>query len=91
MAGKDGEYYIYYFGKEKPEEWSFEIPAFKKGLEEGLRFRVDIIDTWNMTIKQVGKIFTTKLSGMYKFVDKDNGKVSLPKLPYLALRVIKII
>src|SRR5699024_8137214 len=55
LAGKQGEYYLYYFGKKTPEEWKFHLP--EDGLEEGDRFRVDVIDTWNMTIDEVGKVF----------------------------------
>ena len=27
IAGKAGEYYLIYFGKERPTEWLFELPA----------------------------------------------------------------
>src|SRR5699024_6806530 len=45
VAGKTGEYYLYYFGKNTPESWRFILPD--EALEEGDRFRVEIIDTWN--------------------------------------------
>jgi hypothetical protein len=42
-AGKEGEYYLFYFGVHQPAEHTFDLPA-------GNRYQVDVIDTWEMTI-----------------------------------------
>src|SRR3954453_13043135 len=51
IGGKAGEYYLIYFGVEKPSEWPFELP--REALSDGMKFRVDVIDTWNMTVTPV--------------------------------------
>ena len=57
-AGKAGEYYLVYFGKERPTEWIFELPRSK--IANGAGFRVEILDTWDMTITPVEGVFKTK-------------------------------
>lgn len=42
-AGKEGEYYLLYFGVNQPSRWSFNLP-------EGNKYQVEVIDTWNMII-----------------------------------------
>lgn len=87
-GGKVGEYYLYYFGKETPKEWKFELPD--EALEEGDSFKVDVIDTWNMTITPLKQEFVVEPFNRYKFVDKKGRKVKLPGEPYMALRIQKI-
>ena len=87
-AGKYGEYYLYYFGKDAPKEWKFELPD--EALEDGMRFTVDIIDTWNQTIERVDKVFEVEKLNRYKFIDKKKGQVKLPKKPYIALRIQRV-
>src|SRR5205823_2281878 len=45
-AGKSGEYYLVYLGKDRPLEWLFELP--RAALSAGMNFTVEILDTWNM-------------------------------------------
>ncbi len=85
MAGKYGEYYLVYFGKEPVREWDFRLPD--EALKNGMRFKVDIIDTWNMTITPVKRVFEVKQLDRYEYIDKDNSKVELPGRPYIALRI----
>ena len=75
MAGKEGEYYLIYFGKEKPAKWDFVLP--KKGLAKGAKYKADIIDTWNMTITPLDKTFEIipMPNNNYKFIDKDNSAI----------------
>jgi len=87
-AGKSGEYYLIYFGKDTPSEWIFKLP--KAMLATGMKFKVDVINTWNMTITPVDKTFELKVLDNYSFDDKQQQKISLPGVPYLALRIIKI-
>jgi len=85
LAGKPGEYYLYYFGKDAPAEWLFELP--KRSLAAGQRFHVDILDTWNMTITPVDKIYTLAAPEKYEAHAEAMAKVPLPAKPYLALRI----
>lgn len=90
MAGKEGEFYLIYFGKENLNKWDFVLP--KKGLAKGAKYKADIIDTWNMTITPVAKTFEIiQMPGNnYKFIDKDNSSIKLPAKPYMALRIYKV-
>ena len=87
-AGKYGEYYLIYFGKETPSEWIFKLP--KSMLAAGMKFQVDVNDTWNMTITPVDKTFEIKALDNYSFVDKQKQSISLPGKPYIALRIKRI-
>lgn len=87
-AGKAGEYYMFYLGKETPGSWSFVLPDNE--LKDGMRFKVDIIDTWNMTITPVKKTFTVKMLDNYKFIDEKGSKIKLPGKPYMALRIQRV-
>ena len=90
ILGKEGEYYLIYFGKDKPKKWDFILP--KKGLAIGTKFKADIIDTWNMTITPLEKTFEVipMQGNHYKFIDKDHSSIKLPSKQYMALRIYKI-
>jgi len=88
MAGKAGEYYLIYLGKETPESWPFALP--RNGLEPNMRFRVDLIDTWNMEITPLAQTFEVERANRYTFVDKGKQVVSLPGKPYMALRIQRL-
>ncbi|MDO5446161.1 MAG: DUF5060 domain-containing protein [Prevotellaceae bacterium] len=84
-------WYMVYLGHEIIDEWTFELPMRNVGmiprLKEGQKFTVEIIDTWNMTITKCPQTFVTKIKDRYRVTDINGGKVSLPKLPYLLLRI----
>ena len=88
LAGNPGDYYLKYFGKKEPKHWKFELPH--KNLKDGMRFKVEIIDTWNMTITPVNKIFEIKKLDNYNFIDKKKRSVKLPGKPYMAMRITRI-
>src|SRR5208283_1941212 len=85
MAGKPGEYYLKYFGHATPTVWTFELPH--DGLADGMEFRAEVIDTWDMTITPVDGVFTVKAKDRYDFVDRDGRAVKLPGKPGMALRI----
>ncbi|HKJ42872.1 MAG TPA: DUF5060 domain-containing protein [Sunxiuqinia sp.] len=87
MAGKAGEYYLIYFGKERINKWPFKLPDNE--LKEGMKFKAEIIDTWNMTITLVNEIFEVKKLDHYTFVDRDGRSIKLPGKQYLALRLTR--
>src|SRR5205823_7104820 len=65
IGGRPGEYYLIYFGAEKPTEWPFELP--REGLRDGMKFRADVIDTWNMTVTPADSEFTIAKHSEYTF------------------------
>jgi len=84
-GGKSGHYYLVYFGRATPTSWPFVL--YKTDLTDGMRFRVEIIDTWGMTVVPVESVFEIKKLDDYVFTDKENRSVQLPGRPYLALRI----
>jgi len=87
-AGVPGDYYLIYFGTAAPTRWPFAL--YKEGLQDGLAFRVDVIDTWAMTITPVPDRFVTRQRDDYLFEDAAKKSVALPGKPYLALRVQRL-
>lgn len=69
-AGKYEEQYIWYFGEEAPTEWSFDLP-------DHIFYRVEVIDTWNMTRDTLGQSFSDRFT------------IDLPAREYMAVRITK--
>jgi hypothetical protein len=83
-AGKPGEYYLVYFGKEKPTGWAVDLPGKR---DSPLTLRAEILDTWNMTTTPVAGTFTLKQKGRYQLVADPPATIQLPGKPYLAIRL----
>ncbi|MES2238933.1 MAG: DUF5060 domain-containing protein [Bacteroidota bacterium] len=86
-------YYLIYFGKEIQESWLFNLPAKNGSLEKlkaGKKFKVEIIDTWDMTIQTYPELFETTTENDYRIYSKDLKKVRLPLKPYMALRITEV-
>ena len=66
-AGQEGRYYLFYFDVNQPAEYEF-------NLNQGTRYRADIIDPWEMTITPVPGTFSGKFT------------MKLPGRPFLAVR-----
>ncbi|MGD0652293.1 MAG: DUF5060 domain-containing protein [Verrucomicrobiia bacterium] len=88
MGGQLGEYYLLYFGKEAPTAWPFQL--YKDRITNGLKFKVEVIDTWAMTITPVEGEFVTKKKDNYHFMDEKGRAVALPGKPYMALRIRRV-
>lgn len=91
VAG-DGTYLIY-FADKIPSSWKFSLPAkadrFKR-LSGGEKFKVEMIDTWNMTIETCKMQFEVKSAPAKRMVDKDGKSVKLHGKPYMLLRITRI-
>jgi hypothetical protein len=87
-GGKAGEFYLLYFGKDAPQSWPFAL--YKDRLTDGLKFSVEIIDTWNMTITPVPGVFVTKKRDNYVFEDAEKKSIALPGKLYIALRIHRV-
>lgn len=93
MASGGKGVYLRYFSTEAPQEWQFEMPV-RNGkwgrFEGGEKFKVEIIDTWNMTVTPCDEVFTAKLKNRYRIVDEQGRSVKLPGKPYQMLRITMI-
>jgi Domain of unknown function (DUF5060)/Domain of unknown function (DUF5605)/Protein of unknown function (DUF4038) len=96
VAGKAGSYYLIYFGATSPRSWKFQLPRSNRDnpreLAGGMKFHVDVVDTWNMTITPVDKQFTIRQPDKpdYFAFDEADSTINLPDNPWLALRVTRI-
>lgn len=93
IGGKAGEYYLVYFAAEKPTEWKFSLPRDppnKNALAEGMKFHVDLLDTWNMTITPVDRVFTIGKLVESAYAAVDDATVPMPGTPDMALRIRRI-
>jgi hypothetical protein len=96
VGGKPGEYYLIYFGVKSPKSWKFQLPRQKRDdaneLTAGTRFHVDVLDTWNMTIKPVNRVFTIRKPAEkdYTVTDEDGGSIDVPDKPWMALRITRL-
>ena len=88
IVGQPGEYYLVYLGKETPREWKLCLPRYE--LKDGDQFRVEVLDTWNMTVTPIDEPFVVRRESEYVFVDKDGRSVTLPGKPWQALRITKV-
>ncbi|MCR4860189.1 MAG: DUF5605 domain-containing protein, partial [Bacteroidales bacterium] len=86
-------YYLIYLGNEILSEWTFDLPV-KNGPWDrpraGEKYRVEILDTWNMTVTPWPVVFETGEPGRYRIRDVEGRSVRLPEMPYLLLRIKKI-
>lgn len=85
--------YLVYFGKEMNDTWLFNLPSKNGQFERpksGSKFKVELIDTWDMTIQPINQEFTLGELNDYRFYDIKMQKIHLPLKPYLALRITQI-
>jgi hypothetical protein len=96
VGGKPGEYYLIYFGKESPGEWKFQLPRRSRKapseLVGDMKFKVDVLDTWNMTVTPVEGLFNLRepKDGEYTAYDIEGRTIELPNKPWLALRIVRV-
>jgi len=90
IGGQPGKYYLVYFGKQTPTNWTFQIPKPPLGKlqsADDMKFNVEVLDTWNMTVTPVDGVFTLKKMNGYAYADKDGRTIALPGKPYMAIRI----
>jgi hypothetical protein len=93
IGGQAGKYYLIYLGKQTPTNWDFQIPKPPLGKlqsADGMKFTVEVLDTWNMTVTPMPGEFTLKKTGNYFYADKDGRNVPLPGKPYMAIRIKRV-
>ncbi len=92
-GGQPGEYYLVYLGKAQPKSWEFLLPKPPLGKfqsADGMKFTVEVLDTWNMTVTPVDGVFTLTKKDGYFFADKDGRSITLPGKPYMAIRIKRV-
>ncbi|HEY1381707.1 MAG TPA: DUF5060 domain-containing protein [Gemmataceae bacterium] len=87
-AGTAGEYYLVYLGKDRPTEWVFELPRI--GLKSGMRFKADVLDSWEMTAAPVAGEFVIRADQGYRYRAEGERAITLPGKPYMAVRVRRV-
>jgi hypothetical protein len=94
-GGRAPNYYLVYLGKQTPTSWKFLLPKPPQGAgrppAEGMQFTVEVLDTWNMTVKPVPGVFTLHKTDNYFYGDKAGRSVELPGKPYMAIRIKRVI
>ena len=94
IAGKPADYYLVYLGKEAPMTWEFKLPKPPQGKgqppADGMKFSVEVLDTWNMTVTPVDGVFTLQKKDSYYYADKNGRSIPLPGKPYMALRIKRV-
>jgi hypothetical protein len=88
LGGQQGEYYLIYFGKEQPTNWFFELPKPKLG--DGMKFKAEILDTWNMAVTPVPDVFTLRKKDNYTYGDAQSRSIALPGRQWMALRIRRV-
>ncbi len=94
IGGQPGKYYLIYLGKQTETNWDFQIPKPPLGKlqsADGMKFTVEVLDTWNMTVTPLPGEFTLKKKDNYTYADKDGRSVALPGKPYLAIRIKRVV
>lgn len=88
----EGNYYIY-LGASVSDSWLFDIPnkcASYAKPQAGDKYKVEIVDLWNMSVSKLSEVFTLGELNDYRFHDSQFRKIRLPLTPYLLLRLTKI-
>ena len=88
LGGREGQYYLRYFGEAAPERWEMKLP--RNALSGGERFRIDLLDTWNMTVTPVEGVFTMAKKDTYFVHDPARPTLALPGRPWMAVRIIRV-
>jgi hypothetical protein len=88
IVGQPGQYYLVYFGEQPLESWKFSLPRHE--LMDGMQFKAEVLDTWNMNVEPVERPFVVRKLTDYEFADKDDRSVSLQGRPWMALRIVRV-
>ena len=59
-------------------------------MTDGMQFKAEVLDTWNMIITPVESVFTLGKKTEYFWADKDGRSIALPGKPYMAIRIKRV-
>ena len=88
LGGQENAYYLRYFGAATPTEWEVRLPG--RGADSLQSYRIDIIDTWAMTVAPVQGVFKMAKANDYDVHDPARPKIALPGKPYIAVRLVRV-
>ena len=86
-------YYLVNMGKKIQSAWRFNLPRSNGRYPRptaGTRYKVEIINLWEMTVTEYPVIFEATEVIDYRVFDKHHRDVRLPDAPYLVLRITKV-
>jgi hypothetical protein len=84
VAGRVGELYLVYLGKNTPRQWAVELP--RAGVNDPLTLKADVLDSWGMTITPLDGTFTLLPKDRYTLACPDRPAIMLPGRPFMAIR-----
>lgn len=92
VAGIPGRHYLQYLGRSAPAAWTFRLPQGHRGdrLRPGQRYAVDVIDTWDMTVTPVDRLFELAEVRRNDATATDPSPIALPAGRPLALRIRRL-
>lgn len=92
VAGIPTRHYLQYLGRSSPGAWTFRLPQGHRGerLRPGQRYTVDVIDTWDMTITHVERVFELAEVRRNESTATDPTPIALPAGRPLALRIRRL-
>ena len=88
LGGKPFEYYLRYFGDAAPAAWDVVLPG--RDDDPFRTYRVDIIDTWNMTVTPVDGVFKMAVRDHYTHHDPTRPSLALPGRKWIAVRLTRV-
>lgn len=86
-------YFFVYFGQQIVRDWVFNLPdsnSHFKRIQKGDKFRVEVINLWDMTIEEYPTLFEATERINYRHYDTGHRVVQLPETPYVLLRIRKV-
>jgi len=86
-------YYMVNMGQNPKEFWQFNLPAKNADygkVRQGTKFKVEIINVWDMTITEYPGVFETTAEIDYRVYDKDLKTIRIPGIPDALLRITEI-
>ncbi|MDQ0839932.1 hypothetical protein QFZ54_003785 [Sphingomonas faeni] len=88
LGGHEFTWYLRYFGGTTPTRWDVVLPT--RATEPHPDYRIDVIDTWNMTIAPIDGVFRMHQRDEYEIIDLKRPVIDLPGKPYMAVRLIAV-
>lgn len=85
IAGKRGEYYLIYLGKNPASKWRVELP--RTGMNDPLTLKAELLDAWEMTVTPIEGSFLLQPQDRYTYHAPDRPTIPLPGKPYMAIRL----
>ncbi len=87
LGGRDFTWYLKYFGTARPTTWDVVLPT--RAADPHPAYRIDVLDTWNMTVTPVDGVFNMVQRDEYDAHDPARPTIALPGKSYMAIRITR--